>query len=223
MQELALIRQEIAGEKKEVTPGASFLFLVHGQEIGTRFQQESRACGNTVLSQGNPTFLQLLLAITHYLGCRVCYIECKVTLSVSPHTIQNHKMVLVPMKNTRKIRFLSQLFHRDAHAESPHTDTLGRITDTKHRHTLARDKRPVAQRLQGIVTSVILSYHAQACRSAVHRIKLGIEREIFPYAKYPKPSLMKPCHNKGTQIHKHFRQTIKNAHNMAEVIHNLNT
>lgn len=78
-------------------------------------------------------------------------------------------------------RCFTQLLERDMHADGAEADAFGSGADTKHTHALASDKAFLPERLQRVVLAIMLGHHPQARRSAVHRIKLVVKRELHTH------------------------------------------
>ena len=70
-----------------------------------------------------------------------------------------------------------QFIERELSADRMKADFLRCFADSQHRHAFLPDKTVVAQILQVISLTIMLCNHAEACRTAVHRVGLFGERE----------------------------------------------
>ena len=95
------------------------------------------------------------------------------------YIIANHKMVLIPVQDAGQFCFFFQLFQCDAHTIGAESNALCGIADTQHRDSLARDETLFAKRLQCVVPTIVLGYHAQARWSAVHHLVLEVVGETL--------------------------------------------
>jgi hypothetical protein len=78
--------------------------------------------------------------------------------------------VLIQMGNARQRYIFAQLLKIDLHACGAKTYSFGGIADTQHTYAFARDETPLAKRLQGIRSTIMAGYHAEAGRSAIHGV-----------------------------------------------------
>jgi len=74
------------------------------------------------------------------------------------------------VRNTWQGNIIAQLFEINFYACGTEPDGFCGIADTQHTHTLARDERTLPERLQRVSSSIMLGYHAEAGRTAVHGV-----------------------------------------------------
>ena len=86
-------------------------------------------------------------------------------------------MVLSPMHYTRQRHLVSELIERNMNPYGFESYFLGSSTDAKHTDTLATDVAFLTQTFECVMPSVVLRYHAETGRTAVHCVVLGEERE----------------------------------------------
>lgn len=174
LHELSLEGKEIAGKEEQVALRRFLRFVVHRGKVRPGFKKKRRSHVAPVLARRNPALTELGFVVFGALRRRVGNVEGASAAALLPHLVEHHEMVLVPMEYARQLRLVGYLLHGGPDADGAHADALRRITDAEHRHPLPRNERAFAQRLQRVVPPVVFCHHAQARRTAVHRIKLGV-------------------------------------------------
>src|ERR1035437_4971666 len=90
--------------------------------------------------------------------------------------VNNYKMSLVPVNNTRQRQF-SKFFKIQSYSKSMKSDFFGSLTYSHHTDPLMCNITKLSEFLDAYVSSVKLSNHTQTSWSAIHRIKLLKKRE----------------------------------------------
>jgi hypothetical protein len=83
-------------------------------------------------------------------------------------------MILIPVQYTGERRFFVQLLEIGFSAYGTEAHAFGGIAYSEHGNAQAGKETPFPQKLEAEIAPVILGYHPQACRAAIHFVKLGI-------------------------------------------------
>jgi hypothetical protein len=88
-----------------------------------------------------------------------------------PVSVKHHKMILIPVQNTRQGNIFHQLLQRNPHALCVCIPMLSAASLMPNILTsFPCDKTPFTQILQGIAATVMPGNHAQTSRTAVHGV-----------------------------------------------------
>ena len=173
--DLPAIGPEIAQEEAHGAPGGR-IGVAAALQVGARGEGEHRSAPFGTFTLGSPVAEHLLLAVDEPLACRIGYVETP-SVEAARHTVAHHEVALVPVEYAWHRHLPGEHVDIDFHGFRPEAYRLGCLADAEHRHSAPRDVAEPSQRRERILLAVMACYHPQACRPAVHRVKLPVVGE----------------------------------------------
>ena len=130
----ASVRPDVSPQKRETRSVGHFIVLVVKCRRWLQHQANTFFFAGRHSSQ--PVLLKLLLAVFHQAKSRVRHIHL-----VFFHLVHHHKMILVPVHDTRLGNILHQLGVGNLGSQASHANGFGRIADAQQGNPLARNVR----------------------------------------------------------------------------------
>ena len=142
------------------------------QKSRLRLQQQGNAHIAPVALTAHPMLVELIGTVGQFALAGVGHIECMLAVAPPFHTVQHHKMLLIPVQDAGQHVLRNQIFRRDAPTHGFEAQLLGAAAYGQQRHAQLVELAQFAYLVHVGRASVVRHNHGQRGCATVHAIEL---------------------------------------------------